>query len=121
MEGGRRRGGCGGGVWLGFYFLMAATAFTAASSRSLAAMMGRPLSVRIRLASCTLVPETRRRKVTAARPGGGLNPTEHGWSPVGKAAAALLESWARAQPTAALERCWESVSRVSVSVSVLVS
>lgn len=35
---------------------MAATAFLAASSRSSAAVMGRPLSVRIRLASWTLVP-----------------------------------------------------------------
>lgn len=35
---------------------MAATAFTAASSRFSAAVMGRPLSVRILLASCTLVP-----------------------------------------------------------------
>lgn len=48
------------GAQLSFYFLMAATAFIAASSRSSAAVMGRPLSVRIRFASCTLVPETRR-------------------------------------------------------------
>lgn len=39
-----------------FYFLMAATAFLAASSRFSAAVMGRPLSVRILLASWTLVP-----------------------------------------------------------------
>lgn len=90
MEGGRRRGGCGrvgvvggGGVWLGFYFLMAATAFTAASSRSSAAMMGRPLSVRIRLASCTLVPETRRKTVTAA-PGGGVKPHREWVEPSGR-------------------------------------
>lgn len=43
-----------------FYFLMAATALTAASSRFSAAVMGRPLSVRILLASCTLVPDKRR-------------------------------------------------------------
>lgn len=92
---------------------MAATAFTAASSRSLAAMMGRPLSVRIRLASCTLVPETRRRKVTAARPGGGLNPTEHGWSPVGKAAAAVLESWARALTICNQDQHWSGAGRAS--------
>lgn len=43
-------------VW--FYFLaMAATAFLAASSRSLAEVMGSPLSDRIRFASLTLVPE----------------------------------------------------------------
>lgn len=40
-----------------FYFLMAATAFWAASSRLSAAVMGRPLSLRILLASCTLVPK----------------------------------------------------------------
>lgn len=48
---------------MGFYFLMAATAFVAASSRSSAAVMGRPLSVRIRLASCTLVPGRRRKRL----------------------------------------------------------
>lgn len=43
-------------VW--FYFLaMAATAFLAASSRSLAEVMGSPLSDRMRFASLTLVPE----------------------------------------------------------------
>lgn len=83
-----------GGVWLGFYFLMAATAFTAASSRSSAAMMGRPLSVRIRLASCTLVPETRRKTVTVACPGGGgrVKPHREWVEPVGGATAANLES-----------------------------
>lgn len=40
---------------------MAATAFLAASSRSSAAVMGRPLSLRIRLASWTLVPGKQRR------------------------------------------------------------
>lgn len=44
-----------------FYFLMAATAFLAASSRLSAAVMGRPLSVRILLASWTLVPRRHRR------------------------------------------------------------
>lgn len=44
------------------YFLMAATAFLAASSRSSAAKMGRPLSVRILLASWTLVPEKGQKK-----------------------------------------------------------
>ncbi len=39
-----------------FYYLMAATAFLAASSRLSAAVMGRPLSLRIFLASWTLVP-----------------------------------------------------------------
>lgn len=39
-----------------FYFLMAATAFLAASSRFSAAVMGRPLSFRILLASWTFVP-----------------------------------------------------------------
>lgn len=49
---------------------MAATAFAAASSRFSAAVMGRPLSVRILLASCTLVPgREEKRAVTAARPG----------------------------------------------------
>lgn len=53
-----------------FYFLMAATAFTAASSRFSAAVMGRPLSVRILLASCTLVPgRDEKRTVTGGRPG----------------------------------------------------
>lgn len=47
-----------------FYFLMAATAFLAASSRSSAAVMGRPLSFRILLASWTLVPDRHRRKQT---------------------------------------------------------
>lgn len=45
----------------GFYFLMAATAFMAASSRFSAAVMGRPLSVRILLASWTLVPGRHRK------------------------------------------------------------
>lgn len=40
---------------------MAATAFLAASSRFSAAVMGRPLSVRILLASCTLVPSRHRK------------------------------------------------------------
>lgn len=44
-----------------FYFLMAATAFLAASSRFSAAVMGRPLSVRILLASWTLVPGRHRK------------------------------------------------------------
>lgn len=44
-----------------FYFLMAATAFMAASSRFSAAVMGRPLSVRILLASWTLVPGRHRK------------------------------------------------------------
>ena len=38
------------------YFLMLATAFLAASSRSLADVIGSPLSDKILLASCTLVP-----------------------------------------------------------------
>lgn len=42
--------------------MMAATAFLAASSRSSAAKMGRPLSVRILLASWTLVPEKGQKK-----------------------------------------------------------
>lgn len=48
-------GRCETGLWI-FYFLMAATAFMAASSRFSAAVIGRPLSVRILLASWTLVP-----------------------------------------------------------------
>lgn len=43
-------------LMLFYSFLMAATAFLAASSRFSAAVMGRPLSVRILLASVTLVP-----------------------------------------------------------------
>lgn len=51
---------CGEVTLRGFYFLMAATAFLAASSRFSAAVMGRPLSVRILLASWTLVPRRHR-------------------------------------------------------------
>lgn len=62
----------GGGMQLScFYFLMAATAFIAASSRSSAAVMGRPLSVRIRLASCTLVPETKVKRLQRRVPASG--------------------------------------------------
>lgn len=48
-----------------FYFLIADTAFLAASSRSSAAVMGRPLSLRILLASCTLVPNRQKNTITA--------------------------------------------------------
>lgn len=50
------------------HFLMAATALMAASSRFSADVMGRPLSLRILLASCTLVPAERER--ARARGGG---------------------------------------------------
>lgn len=57
---------CGEVTLMVFYFLMAATAFLAASSRFSAAVMGRPLSVRILLASWTLVP-IRHRQEKAVR------------------------------------------------------
>ncbi len=59
MNGGDERTKCSGVTLMVFYFLMAATAFLAASSRLSAAVMGRPLSLRIFLASWTLVPGRR--------------------------------------------------------------